>query len=295
MPNPTGVVGTDGIVPVKAAVYQISNMTTEEYYIGATSNFNKRIKQHIYSLKKGNHENVNLQKMALNDVKLEIVIFPVETTEIAFAIEKQLIKDNKHNPKCLNIKDSCPAPMTGRHHSKETKQKISDHHKQMYINGYVNPFQDKQHSKEFVEKHNQFLREHWSDPVLRKQISIRNSERMKDPANREVSRQAALSAWDDENYRIHQLQKRREQFDNPINKEKLSIKQTERMKDPVNRETSRQAAISQWKNPEFRAKRCKQVTINGNNYSSLADALKSENMANSSYYRHLKKGLINNE
>lgn len=268
MPSTTmlGLVGTDGGVPQEltivltnmkrtdkySAVYQISNPVTGEYYIGATSNIGTRIDTHIRDLRKDRHENYKLQKSILETDILGVTIFPVETPELAFAIESEHIKQNKGNPLFLNIKDVGPPPMLGRHHSDETKEKISKHNKQMYENGYINPFLGKTHTDEYKQESRERTKKLWEDEDFRQNQIEKRREIMSDPLMRENISNKVTELWQDPEYREHQLSKRKEQFSDPAFREHVTNCVRERMKDPANREISRQAAKKQWENSEFR-------------------------------------------
>ncbi len=106
-------------------------------------------------------------------------------------------------------------------------------------------------------------------------------ERMKDPNNREISRQGQKKQFSDEVYR-----------------EKNKLINIERMKDPNNREISRQGAINQWRDPEMRerliAARCKKITIDGVEYNSVKEATSILGYKKILEYRHFKKEMGEN-
>jgi hypothetical protein len=64
----------------KSCIYCILNADAGKLYFGQTRCFNKRAKEHIATLKRGNHCNVHLQR-TFNDGQ-NLVIFPVEECEV---------------------------------------------------------------------------------------------------------------------------------------------------------------------------------------------------------------------
>lgn len=82
----------------RKVIYKIENSITNEFYIGMTINFNKRIISHLSALSKNDHYNRFLQD-SFNEYGLEAFVFDVIeefdeiTTDELFEIETKYIKE----------------------------------------------------------------------------------------------------------------------------------------------------------------------------------------------------------
>jgi group I intron endonuclease len=264
------------------AVYQIHNPETGEFYIGATTNIDKRIKEHIKDINNKQHSNAKLQDSFSVGDYMEIVTFPVPNPIQAFEVEKILIENSIDNPNCLNIRrgrippslnrvpteeererasklmkakyssGELTPPMKGKNHTDRAKKILSAKHKALYENGYINPFTGKQHTEETKRKHSEFITELWTDPD-----------------HREAHSKAIKEWYDDPEHRLAHGKKMKEVLDNPETRQKLSNAAKQRMADPefkqrisdFNRERAShpderkrlsEIAIKQWQDPAMR-------------------------------------------
>lgn len=315
------VVGSDGHVPLKTnvnfvinfdpnyngpAVYQLNPSGTDKEYIGATVNLKRRLYEHKLSLKKGNHVNHKLQAIVETVKEVIVTVFPLVDSNMAFQIEKEHISEKKGSDNFLNIQDGSFPPMNGKNHSEETKNKIRQHHREMYNNGYVNPFKGKTHTPEYKERSSRRTKEQWSTPEYKLYLSKRMIDHFADSSKRDAVRDQVKKLWEDPEYREHQIQKRIEVANQPDVIEKNRQRTTSRMTDPSNREISRQAAIQQWndpvkreiltkarveqwKDPVFREQavriRQKPVEINGVQYDSMKAAQSALGLSTYMFYK----------
>jgi group I intron endonuclease len=85
-------------------VYTLTNTDTNKFYIGSTSDLNKRVARHLNELSLGKHHNANMQEMWNNGfTKYTCLINVCDTREEAYALEDGLIKCYKDDPYMLNI------------------------------------------------------------------------------------------------------------------------------------------------------------------------------------------------
>lgn len=244
-----------------AAVYQLHNPENGDIYIGASSVIEKRIKDHLTKIRTGKHENKNVAESFKTASVIDITVLQVDTPELAFEMEKGLINLYKEGSNLLNISQVCHMPMLGRKHSDETKKMISDMHKESASKpDYVNPFQGKSHSDVTKSTISSKSIDRWKDPEYREKAVKALTEANRDPATVERTRESVAELWKDPAYREHQISKRIEVANRPDVKEATIKRAKERMQDPANVEVSRQAAIEQWKDPEFRAMKSEAVS-----------------------------------
>lgn len=127
-------------------IYKIENTSNKKCYIGQSVQIENRKRQHFYHLAKGNHENRYLQN-AYNKSPECFAFEVLEECEIEqlnsleqFYIWLFSSKSSEHG---YNLDDG---GMDGRHLSEETKKKISDW---LYENA---PMRGKKHTKETKER-----------------------------------------------------------------------------------------------------------------------------------------------
>lgn len=76
----------------KAFVYILSLTRTGVFYVGSTSNIQKRLHRHLSALSKRIHYNVNLQNAWSGTEDIQMSTFEFETREAAYDFEDSLIK-----------------------------------------------------------------------------------------------------------------------------------------------------------------------------------------------------------
>lgn len=122
-------------------VYKISNSIDDRVYIGSTIYLNKRWLEHKRKLSKDKHENIHLQRF-VNKYGLECLSFDIieEVNNDVVLIREQYYLNNIINK--FNIAVNSSAPMMGKHHTKESLEKIAIHSR-----GVNNPMYGKNHTE----------------------------------------------------------------------------------------------------------------------------------------------------
>lgn len=128
-------------------VYLIENIETGKYYFGATSDNDRRKKDHIRNLEHGknnhitkhgksiSHINKKLQEAYNDNPNFIWKEIPVKDIETAYAVEKELIKSCRNDPLCLNMLGGLiTPPMLGKTHTPEARNKISEKSKAFWDN-----------------------------------------------------------------------------------------------------------------------------------------------------------------
>lgn len=119
-------------MPFKAdmsGIYRIVNKVTKECYVGKTKGIKKRVHEHFRLLRKGAHPNYRLQS-AFSLYGEENFFWEIEAycedPEDMVAIEEAFLqgKASFEEPTTYNISITSHAPMTGRKHSEEHRERI---------------------------------------------------------------------------------------------------------------------------------------------------------------------------
>ena len=103
-------------------VYKISTTIDNRVYIGSSINIDKRWNEHKNHLKKGKHINTHLQNF-VNKYGLDTLQFSM-LEECDNTLEREQYFIEQH-PIRFNIAINATAPMQGKKHTKEAKEKIS--------------------------------------------------------------------------------------------------------------------------------------------------------------------------
>lgn len=91
---------------MKNIVYRIVSSSTGKYYIGSSVNLKKRIAGHFRSLRKGEHHNINLQKVYNKYGEADLRVEELRRTSSVQKLRKleaAYLKANISSKKCLNI------------------------------------------------------------------------------------------------------------------------------------------------------------------------------------------------
>lgn len=110
-------------------IYRILNTKNGKYYIGSSQNIGQRLKRHLRALKDGSHINPHLQS-AWNKYREESFVFEfVEEIpggkDARLVYEQHYLNEGFEQEILYNIAHDATASMCGRHHTKETKARIS--------------------------------------------------------------------------------------------------------------------------------------------------------------------------
>jgi group I intron endonuclease len=119
-----------------SGIYKIINETNGNYYVGSSSNIQKRFYDHKRLLNKNRHNNPKLQN-AWNKYEKSVwsysVIENVQSNDLLLIEQKYLDIAKSEPDKTYNICFDAIAPMRNRVHNKTTKEKMSKTHKKLKI------------------------------------------------------------------------------------------------------------------------------------------------------------------
>ncbi len=110
-------------------IYKIVNHATGQCYVGQSQRVQKRIREHFRLLRLNKHPNQHLQN-AYNKYGLENfsggVEIECESVEQLDYLEESFLKGDAwfEEPNVYNIADFAKAPMRGKNHSEEVRQRI---------------------------------------------------------------------------------------------------------------------------------------------------------------------------
>lgn len=110
-------------------IYKIVNHVTGQCYVGQSQRVQKRIREHFRLLRLNKHPNQHLQN-AYNKYGLENfsggVEIECESVEQLDYLEESFLKGDAwfEEPNVYNIADFAKAPMRGKNHSEEVRQRI---------------------------------------------------------------------------------------------------------------------------------------------------------------------------
>ena len=116
-------------------IYKLVNLATGQCYVGQSQRVKKRIKEHFRLLRGDKHPNQHLQN-AYNKYGAANFVGEVEVEcehpDQLDALEEAFLTGDAwfDEPVVYNIADFAKAPMRGKAHSEETRQKIGDRRKQ---------------------------------------------------------------------------------------------------------------------------------------------------------------------
>jgi len=101
----------------KMAVYQITNLVNNKFYIGSSANLYERWRKHRNKLRSGTHPNKYIQA-SWNKYGERAFIFEIvaefEAVEDMLAYEEGLIQKHLGSPLCMNLAKWVDSPMRGR-------------------------------------------------------------------------------------------------------------------------------------------------------------------------------------
>lgn len=110
-----------------SGIYTIICVASSSRYYGQTQDLEKRWIAHRSQLKRGVHGNVHLQrawdKYGSNAFRFDVVAY-CDIDSLA-AVEQQLLCEYVGDANCYNIAKDASAPMRGRSHTKQTRDKLS--------------------------------------------------------------------------------------------------------------------------------------------------------------------------
>lgn len=84
-------------------VYVLTDVKSKRFYVGSSGDVKKRLKRHIYDLNRNNHHCSELQELWWKNKSLTTSIFPTETREEAYDLEKDIISRFSESTLMLNV------------------------------------------------------------------------------------------------------------------------------------------------------------------------------------------------
>lgn len=110
-------------------IYKIVNKATNQCYVGQSQRAQKRIKEHFRLLRLNKHPNQHLQRAYDKygaDNFYGAIEIECENAEQLDALEEAFLKNDAwfEEPTVYNIADFAKAPMRGKTHSEEVRQRI---------------------------------------------------------------------------------------------------------------------------------------------------------------------------
>lgn len=88
---------------IKIAAYKITDVTTGVFYIGSTTNLDRRLSEHKNRLANGNHPNIKVQNGFTEWDNVLVEYTEVESEERSRKIEQSLLDFHASDPDCANI------------------------------------------------------------------------------------------------------------------------------------------------------------------------------------------------
>jgi len=109
---------------MNSCIYKIVNLNNNKFYIGSTKNIEKRIKDHLDRLRRNVHHNKHLQNSYNLYGKNAFIFHIIEWVPEYRVREIEQLYIDSLNPH-YNVSKSASAPMDGRKHTKESREKMS--------------------------------------------------------------------------------------------------------------------------------------------------------------------------
>lgn len=133
-----------------SGIYKIVNKVNGKYYVGSSDHLRRRLKIHYNRLNRGQHENPHLQNAWNKYGKYAFQFTIIKYSDIPnlLIIEQSYLDICKSSPdSSYNISYDAIAPMRGRPHTPETKQKMAESHI-----GIRNVMFGKHHHQDTIQK-----------------------------------------------------------------------------------------------------------------------------------------------
>lgn len=126
------------------AAYVVTHRPTGQFYVGSTSDADRRIGAHLRNLNRGKHPNKNLQSTFTSVDDYDIQVTPALSVDAARDLEQALLDERLADPLCCNSAPGARTPWkgglpeehkqavrdanTGLRRSPETIQRMSEAH-----------------------------------------------------------------------------------------------------------------------------------------------------------------------
>lgn len=115
-----------------AVIYRITNMLTDDFYIGSAQSFERRVWQHRYDLRRGAHKNPHMQaswNKYGEDAFVFEVLEEVPEGEEVFEAENKYLHAYVGTHNCFNVNRDAVAARLGQVLTSQTKTRISESRK----------------------------------------------------------------------------------------------------------------------------------------------------------------------
>lgn len=240
-----------------AYVYRLVHRPSGKFYIGSTDDMDERKEQHMVSLSKGTHQNVQLQRFYDKKHKKgwEFEVIEVKNRREAYKHEQRLITKHLDNPKLMNIgKGAYGGDNLSRHPDREQIiAKMTRSVQAMWNNA----------SDEFRAKH-KAQRQGENNPMFGKTHTAEARQTIREKNLGKVPWSKGKKFTEEHRAKIAENAKQRTGEKNPFYGKTHSAE---------TREKIRQANLT--RDTSFLDKQRKQISVNGEVYPSLSAAKKA--------------------
>lgn len=242
---------------MKSGIYKIKCTKNKKIYVGHSKNIEKRIKHHINSLIRGNHDNSYLQN-AFKKYGEEFFEFKIlELCEHENIIDREYFWINyynsSNNKKGFNIIYDCLL-------EKNIKQCRNNHGLLKHYKtkeGRIRKNKQSVRSKilwkdpKYKEKMSKFRKNIWLNPEYKKNQSEAAKKRWEDPEYKKKFKKN----WQDPKWKAETLKKQKEGKDkNPNYIKEVKIREKIKWENPEYKKKMCKIAKKKWEDPKFREK-----------------------------------------
>lgn len=115
-----------------AVIYRITNMLTDDFYIGSAQSFERRVWQHRYDLRRGAHKNPHMQaswNKYGEDAFVFEVLEEVPEGEEVFEVENKYLHAYVGVPNCFNVNRDAVGSRLGQTLSDKSRAQLSANRK----------------------------------------------------------------------------------------------------------------------------------------------------------------------
>lgn len=167
-------------------IYVISDLSAGKAYVGSSDDLYRRLRTHELQLKKDTHPNFHLQQAFNSGNRLEVLPIPVKPDVDVLKCEQVILDKYSDNGVLYNIAKDALAPMKGRTHSLETRERLRE------VNLGKGPPLGRTHSEETKRIMSEKAKIRMNAPEVKEHMrQLRTGYEVSD-ATREKLRQAAL-------------------------------------------------------------------------------------------------------
>lgn len=190
-------------------IYILGDLDTGMSYVGSASHLPKRINEHGYALKRGDHGNWRLQKAFNSGNQIVTIPIPTKPGVDILEIEQTLLDEYYPTGQLYNIMKDVSPTLVGIKRTEETKRRIGE--------ASARKFED----PNYRESHSEKIKLHLSDPINRERMIERVTAATTTPEHREKMAVIANKQWADPEARARKAEAVRERYlTNPEDRQK---------------------------------------------------------------------------